>query len=460
MLPVLLYVVFLVIAFRNESTFRPQVSAGIWVPLIWMIICGSRSLTRWLDISTTPGLDYDAANLEGSQIDRVFLSTLILFALVILSRRRTRLMSLLGRNKALLLFFLYLGLSTLWSDVVAVSIRRWFSLAGGFIMAATIMTEPEPLEALKVSLRRCAYILIPASVLYVKFFPEFGVQYNWDGQKTWAGVALEKNGLGHLCVVSTLFIVWSIIIERERVRSARDRARLLMDVAVVVMALWLLKGPEKAYSATSVAALVVGIGLCLIFRLRSVRQHIRNVATFILCAVVGLFLLHVTVNPIGMLVEFLGRDMTFTGRTPLWSTLIDLGLQRPLFGYGYGGFWIPERIELIRDRVNLIFRIGHNGFLEIFIEGGFVGVLLLLTVLVTSVMKIQRTLVGNFSYGVLRLCLLTAIVICNLTESSIARSQNFLWFVFLLVAVSEGVGAVRRGRGGYDAANVLTATAS
>jgi len=155
-------------------------------------------------------------------------------------------------------------------------------------------------------------------------------------------------------------------------------------------------GDQLLRSATSVAALVVGIGLCLIFRLRSVRQHIRNVATFILCAAVGLFLLHVTVNPIGMLVEFLGRDMTFTGRTPLWSTLIDLGLQRPLFGYGYGGFWIPERIELIRDRVNLIFRIGHNGFLEIFVEGGFVGVLLLLTVLVTSLMKIQRTIVDNF----------------------------------------------------------------
>jgi O-antigen ligase len=115
---------------------------------------------------------------------------------------------------------------------------------------------------------------------------------------------------------------------------------------------------------------------------------------------------------------------------------MELGLQKPILGYGYGGFWMGERMEFVRDRTNYLFRIGHNGFLETFVEGGFVGVLLLVNIIISSVLKIQKTLLSNFDYGVLRFCLLFMIVICNLTESSFARPQNFLWFVFLLIAIS------------------------
>ena len=89
------------------------------------------------------------------------------------------------------------------------------------------------------------------------------------------------------------------------------------------------------------------------------------------------------------------------------------------------------------ERTNLRFNIGHNGYLEVFVEAGFVGIVLLAGLIISSFFKIQKTLQSNYDYGVLRLCLLLMIVICNLTESSFARPQDFLWFVFLLLAMSR-----------------------
>ena len=42
-----------------------------------------------------------------------------------------------------------------------------------------------------------------------------------------------------------------------------------------------------------------------------------------------------------MFFEMLGKDPTLTGRTDFWPDVIANIYQRPLFGWGYFGFWTP-----------------------------------------------------------------------------------------------------------------------
>ena len=41
-------------------------------------------------------------------------------------------------------------------DIGAVSLRRWFRLVGHVVMAAVLVSEPSPIEAVRSVLRRCA----------------------------------------------------------------------------------------------------------------------------------------------------------------------------------------------------------------------------------------------------------------------------------------------------------------
>jgi O-antigen ligase len=379
------------------------------------------------------------ANLQGNAIDRALQTLLIVLGLFILWKRKERFFDILRNNKNILLFFFYLGISALWADMTYVSLRKWFRLFGEMLMVIVILSESEPLEALKVTLRRCAYLLIPLSVVAVKYFPEFGVIYSSMGEKAWAGVALEKNGLGHLCMVSIFFFFWNIIASRGRMRSRREQIRLIIDTMVMMVGLWLLKGPGS-YSATSVGALLFAVVFCLLLKFPIVKK---NVGMFVILAV-GIFMaINTSFNVVEILVSNMGRNMSFTERIPLWTVVTDIGLNRPILGYGYGGFWYGERILIIANRLrdfpevgNVSFSQAHSGYIEIFLEGGFIGLLLLVVVVISSFVKIRKTLIVNYDYGSLAMSLLFMTLICNITESSFARPWGLLWFVFLMIAIN------------------------
>ncbi len=423
---------FVFAAFRADHKLKASTSAAIWVPQIWMVICASRSLTQWLNIEPPEG-DYIRSTLSGgSLLDQGFLTALGAAALVILARRRHAAMRVLGANKAIVLFFLYLGISTLWSDIPLVSLRRWARLAVGLLMVVAILTEAHPVDAVKTAIRRCAYLLIPLSLLYIKYFPALGVLYTEYGEKLLAGVTLEKNTLGHLSCVSALFLVWSIISRNDETKSGEARTKLLIDTVLLVTSLSLLISSQ---SSTSLAALLVGTAALLLFRTKFMRNHIRYLGTVALLLMAIIFLLDLATDFLATVVGLLGRDMSFTGRAPLWGILMDLGRQRPLLGYGYGGFWIEDRANLIRNLLDLTFHIGHNGYIEIFLDGGLVAEALLLLAIFSAFGAIKKLIMSDGSYGSLCMAIFAVVIICNTTESSFARPQDYLWFVFLLIGM-------------------------
>ena len=88
--------------------------------------------------------------------------------------RRFTLGRLVMQNKVWVLFFVYCGLSVAWSDFPAVTFRRWFKSAGDPLMVFVLLTEARPAMAIEVVLRRCAYVLLPISILFIKYYPYLG----------------------------------------------------------------------------------------------------------------------------------------------------------------------------------------------------------------------------------------------------------------------------------------------
>jgi exopolysaccharide production protein ExoQ len=73
-----------------------------------------------------------------------------------------------------------------------------------------------------------------------------------------------------------------------------------------------------------------------------------------------------------------GKDVTLTGRTFLWSEGIQTGMQNPVVGVGYAAFWVPGTLEAeklwfhfdIPGRTGFHF---HNLFINLFVELGVIG---------------------------------------------------------------------------------------
>ncbi|MDX1944667.1 MAG: O-antigen ligase family protein [Pirellulaceae bacterium] len=64
---------------------------------------------------------------------------------------------------------------------------------------------------------------------------------------------------------------------------------------------------------------------------------------------------------------------TLSGRAFIWPAVGHYIAQRPWLGYGYESFWNPGQIDVISDQLGWGLREAHNGYLDVLLSTGIVG---------------------------------------------------------------------------------------
>jgi O-antigen ligase len=308
-------------------------------------------------------------------------------------------------------------------------------------MALVVLTEPKPLEAIAAVVRRCAYFTIPLSIVFIRYFRDIGVSWDWEGSAVnWIGIATSKNTLGQVAVTSALYFIW----ERMR-RQGKSQGRMI-DFLYIVMSLYLLKGSDQAVSMTSLSVFAVGLFVFLRLRFLNLRPHAVKTFCLLSCAVILGVLLTViwhTLDPfsensfMGVIIRTIGRDMTLTGRTEIWADVFNVASRSPVLGVGYGAFWIGRLANIPwNENMTWVLGQGHNGYVDIYLQLGWVGVGLFTAVILSSIRKITRSFPIDFEYGRFRMTFFLVILFVNITESILLRGDHNMWFLFLLAALS------------------------
>ena len=410
--------------FLRDYRREPDASPWLWIPLLWLLIMVSRPVALWLDPSL--GVQNLADIESGNPIDRVVsLALMGGAAFAVMGRNKMAIVGQILKNNAfIVLFFAYCALSISWSDYSYVALKRWIREMGNLLMLLIIMTTPGYPETLKWVLRRCGYVLIPLSVTMIKYFPEYSKHYNpWSGEATFIGVAMSKNMLGILCLMLGLFFTWEII---TKWRTKKDPA----DFVILGLILWLL---FQSQSMTSMLVLLIGMGLLFFFHIlgeRSLRVVDYVMLTIVFIATIDAFF---ESEISGAFFEMLGRDRTLTGRMQIWELVIGM-VPNPVIGAGYDSFWLGERLTKIWaiywHRPNQ----AHNGYLEIYLNLGWIGLALFAGVVVTAYVRSKRAMAVQFEYGSFRIVLWLAALFLNMTEA-VFKWNSAIWVLFLLIAM-------------------------
>ena len=420
----LLFVIGILFLFRLDRVRKGEVSPALWIPTAWLLIAGSRMLSEW---RVNAGIDSPDQYFEGSPLDRLVLTGLLAAGLAVLAVRGRSSRTFLARNLPLVLFFAYCAASVMWSDYPGVAFKRWTKALGDLVMVMVVMTDRDPHAALRRVFTRAAFVLIPVSVLLVKYYPEWGRGYNrWTWTPFYGGVAIGKNGLGYVCLVFGLAALWSLLRtfdDGERARAIRSR---VAHGIVLVMALWLF---WKADSATSLGCFLLGGTLLLMTSMPSLA---RTSATphVVTAGVAFLALMVALLNAGGGLVEAMGRDTTLTGRTELWERLGRMTVD-PLFGAGFESFWLGERVEKLWSVYWWQPRQAHNGYLELFLNLGWMGLALMGLVIACGYRNVAAAFRGQTGAGTLGFAFLAAALAYNVTEAAF-KMMHPVWIALML----------------------------
>ena len=138
---------FAVFLFRRDFRETRNVTGALWIPLLWVLLIGSRPVSQWLNIFGLTAIS--STTDEGTPIDAVIYFTLIVLGCYILNRRHVNLTEVFRNNGWLMAFLLYCFLATLWSDIPFTAFKRWIKVLGHPVMVLVVFTEPDPAEAIQ-----------------------------------------------------------------------------------------------------------------------------------------------------------------------------------------------------------------------------------------------------------------------------------------------------------------------
>jgi len=409
---------------------NPKVSIALWLPVVWLFFAGSRLPSQWLGVS--PG-SAEAAIEEGDPLNRAVSFGLILLAICILLARSINWRAIIARNPALVAYILFALLSACWSDFSLLCLKRWFRDLGGYLVVLVVLTDQVPLEAIRTLLRRMSYLLIPLSIVFDKYYPERSRLFDpWTGSGMFVGVTTGKNELGSIALISGLFFVWDTVARWPEHRRKRTKRILAVNAGFVLMNLSLLKTAESA-----TCRVCFGLGCFVIFAANS--QFFKRHPTILKALIPSIFclylLLDVGLGMNGSMAHAIGKDPTLTDRTKIWAFLLGMHTN-PIIGTGYESFWYGPRLEYFWQNAGLgPLNEAHNGFLEVYLQLGVLGLLVILWLIVASYRNICKKLSPHQSIVSLALGIWVIMLFYCVTEAGFRMALPFVVFLIFGTAV-------------------------
>ena len=310
--------------------------------------------------------------------------------------------------------------STVWSQHPLVTMRRsvlMLSTTAFGIYLGSRFTLPEQLRLLGWT---CTLVVL-TSIFMALFLPRYGIDHLlFPG--AWKGAFTTKNILGRAMVFSMLVFYF-----------ARPPLAWWVRWVGIAGALSLLVLSGSA-TGIVVSAITVAILACYPL-LRSKLTVVIPILLLVGVAAAGSALLSHMILP--SLLGMLHRGSNLTGRTELWHAMLLSIAKHPWLGYGFNAFWrIKGESSTIAEQVNWSVNGGHNGFLDVIIDLGFLGLSIFVAgyvVLWHGALRLLRQTTG--AVPIWFCTYLTYMFLYSLTESTILHQNNIFWILYASTAV-------------------------
>ncbi|MGI9613197.1 MAG: O-antigen ligase family protein [Acidimicrobiales bacterium] len=318
--------------------------------------------------------------------------------------------------------------STLWSGAPVETATAGLVLVVATAFAANLALRLPPSRLLRLLFLVGIATLI-VNLAFVVALPSLGTAPNTG---SFNGVFNNKNPLGRHAVVHILLALFAW---RSRVASFPVAAITILGYA------FLLIGSQSMTSIVALAGTLASVAIFATFR---ARRTLPGVVIGTTLALGTLSLGYATAN-LGLITEYLGKDITLTGRTDIWTNVIPIGLERPLLGWGFDavfvGYFGPLHEAYIAAGWDASH--AHNALIQSFMELGFVGLAVYLWIYwVGFVRGIAVARGSTGAIGLLPLGFVTYTVLTSITEIG-PQSSNYVWIVLVYLVTTSGVTADR-----------------
>lgn len=311
--------------------------------------------------------------------------------------------------------------SALWSVEPRLTFTQgtaYFFIVVGAIGLAQAVERDELMDFLSWT---CALSAAASLLWQFVLMPEPAADGNGI-EPDFAGIFAQKTVLGLVMAAGVLGALHSV-----RIRQ-KGRLRYVCIIALCSTVAFLSK---SSVSVVAIAALLCFDRIGRLY-LKGGASRAISIWLFIVCLVA---LLVFSANE-DVILEFLGKDPTLTGRTLIWSHVMDDISEKPLLGWGYAAFWMPGNpaAREISEALKWTAPNAHNGLLEFLLDVGLVGTSLFVFLWVRNLVMALKCMSGPAQqFGLTSLLLLTMILLIGISEDVVLSPQQIWTSLFFVM---------------------------
>jgi O-antigen ligase len=328
------------------------------------------------------------------------------------------------KQKSLIILSTIIIFSFIWSNDYVITLQRVFAFIGTFIFAIYFSQRYSKEEQIKILGISLALIII-FSIIFSLTLPNYGKDKDYPD--AWQGIFNQKNILGKIMVLSLAVFLINYNLEKNKIKKVLNILLITASIYLIILS-----------QAKTAILLSIVISL-LIFSSRIIQINRKNLKiffslTFLIILILSIIL---TVYFQSDILKGLNKDKTLTGRTELWSYSLEKIKEKPILGYGYASFWIDsEKSPSKRAQYEVGWNAphAHNGFIDLTLEIGLIGLLVFLFIFTKTIAKALKELNKKQEWiNIWPVTLISFLFLYNLTENSLIRQNSI--FLALYIAL-------------------------
>ncbi|ACT48694.1 O-antigen polymerase [Methylotenera mobilis JLW8] len=356
---------------------------------------------------------------DGTFSNKLFWISVFIYALYLWQMRKTYKLYNLSWHIYLLIIYMVLAvLSAFWSDVPLISLRRSLQQV---MMIFCLLTPFLHGVNRTLILDKVCQVLAIFILINVALIPVFGI-----ADFGYRGICPQKNILGQISTVAFFFCSYAAIAKVGVLRKG------YVAISIMAVGLCLISN-----SKTSLALLVsVPVLSFVLIQFATIEDNLKRIA-WLFFIIITTYLIYAA----SILIPFdiydisslMYHDRTFTGRTAIWDFSGYYINQSPVVGFGYGSFWgVGSSSKAIGQGFIDGLLQAHNGYVDIVLELGYLGLAVATLFILVLVNNIFKTSKKHKMLGMLLFSSLLFVLLNNTMESSLFRGYAPLWIVVLL----------------------------
>ncbi|GAA1689304.1 hypothetical protein GCM10009808_02740 [Microbacterium sediminicola] len=331
--------------------------------------------------------------------------------------------------------------SVFWSRWPDTSVLTWILFAATTaqgIALASLLSWRRLLDAVSVAISAVLWLslafelwvaLAVGGPLGTRFTPADAETARTD---LWSTAQLFTSGRieGFVGNANLLAMIALLAVVVLGIRLAVDASHRRTYAATLILAAFVLVRTGSATAFVATVAVAGAVLVTLTFRLAQTRTA--RTLLYTGYAVAGIGVLASVWVMRRSLLSFLGRESDFTDRTLIWQTVGERITASPIVGNGFATPWAPwdpAFTDWIVMPAGLQIIQAHSAWVDITLQLGLVGTVLLVGVYVTFFARAWRTAVGRGRWNLgtdrftsvvslLPLAVLTVLIVQGITESN------------------------------------------